>query len=151
MNRRQTLLALCLTPLAVHAADSPRGPRVVVYKSESCGCCKLWVQHLEQAGFSTEVHNVDNLGPIKERVGVPAGKGSCHTGEVGGYFLEGHVPAQDVKRLLRDKPAAKGLTVPGMPLGSPGMEVPSGQVDAYEVLLVAKDGSTSVFARHGGK
>jgi hypothetical protein len=154
MNRRQTLLALCLTPLVAHAADpvgNAAGPRVVVYKSESCGCCKLWVQHLQQAGFSTEVHNVDNLGPIKERVGVPAGKGSCHTGEVGGYFIEGHVPAQDVKRLLREKPAAKGLTVPGMPLGSPGMEVPSGQVDAYEVLLVAKDGSTSVFARHGGK
>jgi hypothetical protein len=151
MNRRQTLLALCLSPLVARAADSAAGPRVVVYKSESCGCCKLWVQHLEQAGFSTEVHDVGNLGPIKERVGVPAGKGSCHTAEVGGYFLEGHVPAQDVKRLLREKPAAKGLTVPGMPLGSPGMEVPSGQVDAYEVLLVAKDGSTSVFARHGGK
>ena len=151
MNRRQTLLALCLSPFAVRAADTAAGPRVVVYKSEGCGCCKLWVQHLQQAGYSTEVHDVENMGPIKERVGVPAGKGSCHTAEVGGYFLEGHVPAQDVKRLLREKPAAKGLTVPGMPLGSPGMEVPSGQVDEYEVLLVAKDGSTSVFARHGGK
>lgn len=122
---------------------------MIVHKNESCGCCKLWVKHLEQAGFSVEAKDIDNLGPIKERVGVPYGKGSCHTAEVGGYFVEGHVPAADIKRLLRERPAAKGLTVPGMPAGSPGMEVPSGQVDPYDVLLVAKDGSTSVYAHHG--
>jgi hypothetical protein len=92
----------------------------------------------------------NNLGPVKERVGVPPAMGSCHTGEVEGYFVEGHVPAADIKRLLKEKPKARGLTVPGMPAGSPGMEVPSGQVDPYDVLLVAKDGSTSVFAHHGG-
>lgn len=150
MNRRQTLLALCLAPLVATAAEKAGTPRVVVYKSESCGCCKLWVQHLTQAGFAVEAHDVDNLGPIKERVGVPYGKGSCHTGEVGGYFVEGHVPAADIKRLLKERPAAKGLTVPGMPAGSPGMEIPSGKVDPYDVLLVAKDGTTSVYAHHGG-
>lgn len=122
----------------------------VVYKTESCGCCSAWVTHLENAGFAVEVHNVDNLGPIKERVGVPVVMGSCHTAEVGGYFVEGHVPADDIKRLLRERPSAKGLTVPAMPVGSPGMEVPSGQVDPYDVFLVAPDGSTSVFAHHGG-
>jgi hypothetical protein len=148
MNRRKILLALGLLPLAAHAAK--KGPRIVVYKSESCGCCKLWVQHLLSNGFEAEVFNVDNLQPVKERVGVPFGKGSCHTGEIEGYLIEGHVPAADIKRLLRERPAAKGLTVPGMPAGSPGMEVPSGQVDTFETLLVAKDGSTSVYARHGG-
>jgi len=86
---------------------------------------------------------------VKQRVGIPYGKGACHTAEVDGYFVEGHVPIDDVKRLLRERPDAKGLTVPGMPMGSPGMEVPSGQVQPYAVLLVARDGSTSVYSRHG--
>ena len=151
MNRRHTLLMLALSPLVVRAADRASVPRVVVYKNESCGCCKLWVQHLLQSGFEVQVHDVDNLGPIKDGVGVPVAKGSCHTAEVSGYFLEGHVPADDVKRLLKERPTAKGLTVPGMPAGSPGMEVPSGQVIPYDVLLVAKDGSTSVYAHHGNR
>jgi hypothetical protein len=154
MNRRIALLTLITMPAAAALRTSPAlaatGPRVVVHKSESCGCCKLWVEHLEKAGFSVQVINEDNLNPIKERVGVPYGKGSCHTAEVGGYFVEGHVPVKDIQRLLREKPAAKGLTVPGMPLGSPGMEVPSGQKDRFEVLLVARDGSTSTYATHGG-
>lgn len=150
MNRRQSLMLLVgLAPLLVRAADPTAKPRVVVYKNESCGCCKLWVQHLLDAGFEVQANNLDNLGPVKERVGVPYGMGSCHTAEVGGYFIEGHVPAADIKRLLRDRPAAKGLTVPGMPAGSPGMEIPSGKVAPYEVLLVGRDGSTSVYARHG--
>jgi hypothetical protein len=127
----------------------PSLPGIVVYKNESCGCCKLWVQHLEKFGFTATVHDLSDLGPIKQRVGVPAGKGSCHTAEVDGYFIEGHVPAQDIARLLRERPKAKGLTVPGMPAGSPGMEMPSGEVQPYEVLLVAQDGSTTTFARHG--
>lgn len=154
MNRRNALLTLIAMPVTATAwtrvARSATGPRVIVHKSESCGCCKLWVEHLEKAGFSVQVINEDNLNPIKERVGVPYGKGSCHTAEVGGYFVEGHVPASDIQRLLREKPSAKGLTVPGMPLGSPGMEVPTGQTDRYEVLLVAKDGSTSTYSKHGG-
>ncbi len=123
---------------------------VTVYKNESCGCCKLWVRHLEQAGFAVEVHNMDNMGPTKERVGIPAAMGSCHTAEVGGYFVEGHVPADDIKRLLREHPDAKGLTVPGMPAGSPGMEVPSGKSQPYDVFLVSKEGTTSVYSHHGG-
>ncbi|MBX5461674.1 MAG: DUF411 domain-containing protein [Steroidobacteraceae bacterium] len=154
MTRRESLALLGVIPVALvaHAADVATGagaPKITVYKSESCGCCKLWVQHLLDAGFAVQAHDVDNLASVKERVGVPAGKGSCHTAEVDHYFLEGHVPAADIRRLLRERPAAKGLTVPGMPLGSPGMEVPSGQGDPYEVLLVALDGSTSVYARYG--
>jgi hypothetical protein len=149
MNRRNALLLLLAVPAVGCAKEPAPKPRVVVHKSESCGCCKLWVEHLSRAGFAVDVINESNLGPIKERVGVPYGKGSCHTAEVGGYFVEGHVPASDIQRLLRERPKAKGLTVPGMPAGSPGMEVPSGKVDPYDVLLVANDGSTSVYAHHG--
>lgn len=124
-------------------------PQVLVHKSASCGCCALWVDHMRNAGFQVEVRNTDNLNPIKERVGVPLGQGSCHTAEVGGYFVEGHVPADDVKRLLSEKPDAKGLVVPGMPAGSPGMEQPDGRVQPYVVELVNRDGTTAAFARHG--
>lgn len=135
---------------AVPAQPSPNAslPKMVVHKSASCGCCGLWVDHMRAAGFAVEVRNEDNLNPIKERVGVPLGKGSCHTAEVGGYFIEGHVPAEDVKRLLMDKPAAKGLVLPGMPLGSPGMEVPDGTVQPYTVELVDQTGAATAFARH---
>lgn len=123
-------------------------PRMVVHKSASCGCCGLWVEHMRTAGFDVEVRESDNINPIKERVGVPLGKGSCHTAEVGGYFVEGHVPADDVKRLLAQKPDAKGLVLPGMPAGSPGMEMPDGRSQAYTVELVGHDGSTKAFAQH---
>jgi len=154
ITRRRSLALLGVVPvaLAARAADVATGagtPKITVYKSDSCGCCKLWVQHLLDAGFAVQAHDVDNLASVKERVGVPAGKGSCHTAEVDRYFLEGHVPAAEIRRLLRERPAARGLTVPGMPLGSPGMEMPSGQVDRYDVLLVGMDGSTSVYARYG--
>jgi hypothetical protein len=124
-------------------------PLLVVYKTESCGCCGDWVTHMERAGFKTEVHNVDNLNPIKIEVGLPPMMGSCHTARVGKYFVEGHVPADDVKRLLSEQPDAKGLTVPRMPIGSPGMESPTGEVEPYDVLLIANDGSASVYASHG--
>ncbi|WP_407351556.1 DUF411 domain-containing protein [Luteimonas sp. R10] len=126
-------------------------PPVVVHKSPVCGCCTHWVDHLRQSGFEVEVRGVDDLGPVKTRVGVPPGKGSCHTAEVAGYFVEGHVPAGDIRRLLAERPDARGLTLPGMPLGSPGMEVPDGTVQPYAVELVAHDGTTGVFARHGGE
>jgi len=143
-----TVLFSFVLNASVQAAE-PALPSITVYKSASCGCCRLWVQHLMQAGFTVQVKNLDNLNAVKQRVGIPAGLGSCHTAEVGGYFVEGHVPAQDIKRLLREHPRAKGLAVPGMPAGSPGMEVPSGKVQPYDVQLVAHDGKTSVFARHG--
>lgn len=123
-------------------------PLMVVNKNASCGCCKAWVEHMRKAGFTVEVHDLDNLDPVKTRVGIPAGKGSCHTAEVGGYFVEGHVPAADVKRLLALKPDAKGLVLPGMPMGSPGMEMPDGSTQPYTVELVQRDGTTSVFAQH---
>jgi hypothetical protein len=154
MVSRYSLIALALLALAACTRTpetSANGhERVTVFKNESCGCCKLWVRHLQNAGFAVEVHDVGNLGPTKERVGIPAAMGGCHTAEVGGYFVEGHVPAEDIKRLLRERPDAKGLTVPGMPAGSPGMEVPSGQSQPYDVYLVSKDGTTSVYAHHGG-
>ena len=127
---------------------APALPRMLVHKSASCGCCGLWVEHMQAAGFVVEVRNADNVNPIKERVGVPLGKGSCHTAEVDGYFIEGHVPAGDVRRLLAERPDAKGLVVPGMPAGSPGMEMPDGRTQPYTVELVHEDGSTSEFARH---
>lgn len=137
--------------MVAHIASAATLPTVVVNKTPTCGCCGLWVKHLQAAGFAVQVHDFENLGPIKERVGVPFGMGSCHTAEVDGYFVEGHVPADDIKRLLRERPQARGLTVPGMPAGSPGMEVPSGRVDRYDVLLVGEDGTTSVFATHGAR
>ena len=123
-------------------------PPVLVHKSSTCGCCGLWVEHLRRAGFRVEVRDDEDLYAIKQRLGVPYGKGSCHTAEVGGYFVEGHVPADDVRRLLREKPDAKGLLLPGMPAGSPGMEMPDGRVQPYTVEQVARDGSTTAFARH---
>ena len=150
MNRRQALLGLVALPAVAHIASAaPTLPTVVVNKTPTCGCCGIWVKHIQAAGFAVQVHDLDNLAPIKERVGVPFGMGSCHTAEVEGYFIEGHVPADDIKRLVRERPSAKGLTVPGMPAGSLGMEVPSGRVDRYDVLLVGKDGKTSVYATHG--
>lgn len=149
MNRRDALFALGALPLLARAGDNSL-PTIHVSKTPTCGCCGVWVTHLQKSGFKTEVKDFDDLTPIKERLGVPASLSSCHTAEVGGYFVEGHVPAEDIKRLLSKRPAGKGITVPGMPAGSPGMEVASGRVDRYEVLLVGNDGSTKVFATHGG-
>src|SRR3954453_21246032 len=120
MNRRQALMALSILPLAARAASS-KTPTIVVNKSPSCGCCGAWVKHLEQAGFVTEGHNLDDLGPVKERGGVPYSMGSWHTAGGEGYFIEGHVHEANIKRLLVEPPAAKVLTVPGKPAGSPGM------------------------------
>lgn len=150
----KTFVPFLLASLVSFGASAERPspaelPPVTVYKSPSCGCCIKWVDHMREAGFEVVVNDVDNVHPVKMRVGVPLGKGSCHTAEVAGYFLEGHVPANDVKRLLKDRPAAKGLAVPGMPLGSPGMEVPDGRTQAYDVELVGKDGTTSRYTRHG--
>ena len=143
-----SLLAMTLSGCSRTSAE-PALPIVKVTKSPTCGCCKVWVDRLKQAGFQVEVNDVDNMSPVKERVGLPYGMGSCHTAEVDGYFVEGHVPVDDIKRLLRERPKAKGIAVTGMPAGSPGMEVPSGRVDPYEVFLVAPDGTTSVYAKHG--
>ena len=121
-------------------------PRVEVWKDPNCGCCGEWVRHLEGHGFQVRVHNEGNTA-ARGRLGIPEKLGSCHTAVVGGYVVEGHVPAAEIHRLLRERPAALGLAVPGMPVGSPGMDggVYGGRKDAYDVLLVARDGSTRVF------
>ena len=130
------------------AAAATARPKMVVHKSPTCGCCSLWVEHVRAAGFEVEVRDREDLSAIKESLGVPYAKGSCHTAEVGGYFVEGHVPAADIQRLLAERPKARGLTAPGMPGGSPGMEMPDGGTQAYTVELVAGDGTTSAYARH---
>jgi hypothetical protein len=146
MNRRQLLAALAAVPAAVHAQTRPV---VEVWKSPSCGCCKDWVAHMEANGFATRVHDSGNTA-MRGRLGIPMALGSCHTALVAGYALEGHVPATDVKRLLAERPQAVGLAVPGMPVGSPGMDGPEygTRRDRYEVLLVRKDGSHGVFATY---
>lgn len=119
---------------------------VEVWKDPNCGCCKDWVVHLEANGFAVKVNDTGN-NAARVRLGIPAALGSCHTAQVGGYAIEGHVPAADIKRLLKDRPKAIGLAVPGMPVGSPGMDAPvyGGRKDAYKVVLVLQDGSTRVF------
>jgi len=146
MRKLQFLIFAMLLSGCAGGADDAL-PAVVVYKTPACGCCLAWADHMRAAGFEVEVHDVDDLGPIKGEMGVPPGHGSCHTARVGDYFVEGHVPAGDVTRLLAEKPRARGLAVPGMPLGSPGMQQGEAR-QPYDVLLVAKDGSTTVFAHH---
>lgn len=119
---------------------------MTVYKSPTCGCCTAWVDHVRQAGFRVTVVDTTNLEPIKARYGILPGQGSCHTAIVGGYVIEGHVPARDIHRLLAQQPEITGLAVPGMPVGSPGMEGPMPQ--RYDVLAFTRDGSSRVWAKH---
>ncbi|HUG97784.1 MAG TPA: DUF411 domain-containing protein [Gammaproteobacteria bacterium] len=130
------------------ATAADESAKLVVYEGPRCGCCGQWGLHMEAAGFEVEVQKTEHLAHIKPAMGVPAELASCHTAKIRGYFVEGHVPAREVQRLLAERPAARGLAVTGMPAGSPGMEAPDGRVDAYEVLLVAGDGATSVYARY---
>ncbi|MBZ2169414.1 DUF411 domain-containing protein [Marinobacter sp. F4216] len=116
-----------------------------VYKSPTCGCCADWVEHLEANGFDVEVTDTNDLNPIKVEAGLSRGLASCHTAFVGDYVIEGHVPASDIHRLLKEAPQARGLTVPGMPVGSPGMET-GDRKDPYQVLLFNEQGQTRVFA-----
>lgn len=136
-----TIGALAL-PLAASAAQ----PVIEVYKTAACGCCKGWVKHLEANGFKVKAQDVDNPSDYREKFGIPSEYGSCHTGRVNGYAIEGHVPASEIKRLLAEKPKARGLAVPAMPMGSPGMEGP--RKDPYDVLLVQDGGKASVYKRY---
>lgn len=121
--------------------------KIHVYKSPTCGCCTDWIKHLEDNGFDVEVSDIDNVTPVKIDAGLTPALASCHTGFIGGYVIEGHVPADDIKRLLAQTPKARGLSVPGMPVGSPGMEM-SDRKDPYQVLLFNANGQTRVFAEH---
>lgn len=145
MMIRTTRSVLIAAALAFPVAACHAQPVVDVYKTASCGCCKAWIKHLESNGFTVRAHDVDDTSPMRAKFGIPEQYGSCHTAKVGKYAIEGHVPASDIKRLLGSKEKATGLSVPGMPMGSPGMEGP--HKDAYEVMLI-KGGKATVYSRH---
>lgn len=119
-------------------------PAITVYKSPTCGCCSKWVDHLEENGFEVKAVDTQETAMMKMRYGVPADLSSCHTALVDGYVVEGHVPAEEIKRMLTEKPDVAGLAVPGMPMGSPGME--GSRVDSYDIMAFKKDGSRSIYA-----
>jgi hypothetical protein len=156
-NRRAFLMAAARCGVTAAAAmgagtafaqprPKPAIPRVMtVYKDPNCGCCAEWVAHVRKAGFVVAVRDTGDLATVKASFGVPSALESCHTARIGGYSLEGHVPADVIDRLLREQPTALGLAVPGMPIGSPGMEQ-GGRKDAYDILLFDKAGKTRVYA-----
>lgn len=151
LSRRQFVASLFATPLiaAVPAFAAAPAPTIYVAKTATCGCCGLWIEHLEKEGFKVDAENMaaGQLSRFKTSHGIPPQLASCHTGRIADYTIEGHVPAREIKRLIAEKPEAIGLTVPGMPLGSPGMDF-GAERDAYDVLLIEKDGSTRVFASY---
>ena len=145
MKKLQVLLAVLSVGTAGVSYAQTAGT-VDMYKSPYCGCCGKWAEHMTKAGFTVKAHEVEDVPAVRKKLGMPDKLGSCHTAKVGNYLLEGHVPAEDVKRLLKEKPTALGLAVPGMPAGSPGMDVPNSP--PYDALLVQKDGTTRVFSKH---
>jgi hypothetical protein len=149
------LVAVCLalpatvpaaSPAATASATTAAANHLIMHKTPWCGCCTAWADQAKAAGFTVEVRDYENLNPIKEALGVPASQSSCHTAEIDGYFVEGHVPFADLRRLLAERPAARGIATPGMPIGSPGME--GGQPQPYSVNLIGRDGAITEYARH---
>lgn len=145
-------LALAVSSSWSLTALAKAQPTVEVWKTATCGCCHDWVAHMQANGFTVVTHDVSETAKSAKRtsLGIPVQLGSCHTALVNGYALEGHVPASDVHRLLKERPQAAGLSVPGMPIGSPGMDGPAygGRKDSYATLLVRRDGSSSIFQAH---
>ena len=121
-------------------------PTIEVYKSPTCECCDRWIEHLKREGFPVKAHVVDDLGAARRQVGMPERYGSCHSGKVGPYAVEGHVPAKDIKRLLKEQPKAIGIAMPGMPAGSPGMDIPN--TPSFTTVLVLEDGRARNYATH---
>jgi len=146
LHRRRWIAAVAAAWAAPAFATESAAPLVEVWKDPSCGCCKDWIKHLEANGFAVRVFETGNTA-MRGRLGIPAQFGSCHTARVGGYAVEGHVPARDIRRLLKERPSAVGLAVPAMPVGSPGMDGPEyrGRRDPYDVLLVMQGGRSTVF------
>jgi len=144
MKLRPVLYALLVVPVALFVLSSLRlraaDNEITVYKVPTCGCCTKWVDHLKENGFQVTVHDVESTDEYSARYGVPETARSCHIGVVAGYAVEGHVPAADILRLLKERPKAKGLAVPGMPVGSPGMDFPGGPPGEYTVVLIGEDG-----------
>ena len=148
MIDRRAMIGAILAAASAAACARPAKPiEVNVYKSPSCGCCGAWVDHLRSSGMAVIVQNMEDVSPIAAGAGVPDQARSCHTAIVDGYFVEGHVPAADIRKLLSERPKARGIAVPGMPIGSPGME----QGDArqpYDTLIIGLDGKSRIFASH---
>jgi hypothetical protein len=153
LSRRKAMLALGAACAGTAFAAASKKPAIAaeVWKDANCGCCKDWVAHLEANGFKVKVNDGGNEA-ARAKLGVPAQYGSCHTALVGGYAIEGHVPARDIHRLLKEKPVAVGLSVPGMPVGSPGMDaaIYQGRKDPFNVMLLSKDGSATVYQQYAG-
>jgi hypothetical protein len=152
MLMKRAVLCLPMLVLVVPATTAQPAPlrkpspaAMQVYKTPTCGCCGKWVEHVKAAGFTTTVHDRPDISQVKMKAGVPASLQSCHTALVGGYVIEGHVPADVIRQLLAEKPKIAGIAVPGMPIGSPGMEQGT-RKDAYEVIAFTRDGTTSVYA-----
>lgn len=148
MTRRRAFVAVGLALIAPRWAVATGQPRITVYKTPTCGCCALWVDHLRAHGFEVVVHDVPSTNAQRRRAEVPTELGSCHTALVAGYSIEGHVPAREILKLLRERPSAIGLAVPGMPIGSPGME-DGNRVAPYDVLLFDRAGNRRVYAQYG--
>ncbi|UCG98068.1 MAG: DUF411 domain-containing protein [Burkholderiales bacterium] len=146
-RRRALVAAAALLPLAARAQLKTE---IEVYKSPTCGCCNDWIKHLQANGFTVKTTSVTDTAPVRARFGLPARYGSCHTAVTAGYVVEGHVPVREIRRLLAERPKAVGIAVPGMPIGSPGMDGPEykGQKDPYDVVLVLADGSSKVYATY---
>lgn len=147
-TRRSFLATVLAVPFLTRAAEAEE-PMIKVYKSPTCGCCGAWVEHLKAAGFDVVAEDVNQaaLWTLKTKAGITEDLSSCHTAFVEGYVIEGHVPAQDIRRLLKEKPEGLGLTVPGMPIGSPGMEI-GNEREPYATLLVQPDGAADFYAAH---
>jgi len=141
-------LSIALAAIVAAAPALADATRIQVYKSPTCGCCTKWIEHLEANGFEVTSTDVANVDPVKQMNGVPARLASCHTALVEGYVIEGHVPATDIRKLLDAKPKIAGLAVPGMPMGSPGMEMEGHRPDRYDVVAFGADGTTETFATH---
>jgi hypothetical protein len=144
---RRRLFAGLIGLAAARPAFAAAPPRLEVWKQRTCGCCAAWVRHLEAAGFPVTVHEVGDTHAVSALAGVPADLHACHTARIGGYAVEGHVPAEAIGRLLAARPAVRGIAVPGMPIGSPGMETPGKAPEPYDVIAFAADGSRQVFLR----
>lgn len=147
-NDRHSTDAAAAAPVPSLAEAASTLPLMTVHKSPDCGCCGVWVEHARKAGFPVRVNDTDDMLAIKQRLGIPGDMLSCHTVEVDGYVVEGHVPIEDIQRLLSERPKARGLLLPGMPVGSPGMESPDGYRQPFTVALLLQDGELSRFADH---
>lgn len=148
MITRRAMIGSVLAAIPAAACSKPaKAAEVTIYKSPACGCCGAWVEHIQASGLKTITVDKDDVTPIAKRLGVPDNMRSCHTALIDGYFVEGHVPAPDIKRLIAERPAARGIAVPGMPVGSPGMEQ-GDRRDDYDTFVIDRKGAARVYARH---